>query len=45
MWEYLSLEEYFMVEEKFNEKVFSRITIEKQWKNKHEKVFSIESKE
>ena len=34
-------------EEKFNEAGagFSSITITKQWKNKHEKVFSIESKE
>ena len=43
MWEDLSLEEYVMGEEKFNEKGagFSSITI----KNKHEKVFLIESKE
>ena len=43
----LSLEEYVMGEEKFNEKGsgFSSITIKKKWKNKHEKVFSIESKE
>ena len=33
--------------EKFNEKGagFSSITIKKQWKNKHENVFSNESKE
>ena len=48
IWEDLSLEQYFMGEEKFNEKgaEFSSITIKKkQWKYKHEKVFSIESKE
>ena len=47
MWEDLSLEEYVMGEEKLNEKgaEFSSITIKKQSKNKHEKVFSIESKE
>ena len=48
IWEDLSLEEYFMGEEKFNEKGagLSSITIKKkQWKYKHEKVFSIESKE
>ena len=48
MWEDLSLEEYAMEEEKLYEKGagFSSITIKKkQWKNKHEKVFSIESKE
>ena len=42
IWEDLSLEEYFMGEEKFNEKGagFSSITIKKkQWKCKHEKVF------
>ena len=46
MWEDLSLEEYIRGEEKFNEKgaAFSSITIKKQWKNKHEKVFTIESK-
>ena len=33
-------------EEKFNEKGsgFSKTTIKKQWKNKHEKVFSIKEK-
>ena len=38
MWEDLSLEEFVMGEEKFNEKAtgFSSITIKKQWKNKHE---------
>ena len=44
----LSLEEYFMGEEKFNGKGagLSSITIKKkQWKYKHGKVFSIESKE
>ena len=47
MWEDLSLEKYVMGEQKFNEKGsgFSKITIKKQWKNKHGKVFSIESKE
>ena len=50
MLEDLSSEKYIMGEEKFNEKGagFSSITIyikKKQWKNKHEKVFSIESKE
>ena len=47
MWEDISLEEYFMGEEKFNEKGagISSITIKKQWKYKHEKNFSIESKE
>ena len=48
MWKDLSLEEYVMGEEKFNEKGagFSSISIKKkQWKNKHEKVFSTESKE
>ena len=47
MWEDLSLEEYVMGVEIFNEKGagFSSITIKKkQWKNKHENVFSIESK-
>ena len=43
----LSLDEYVMGEEKFNEKGagFSSITIKKKRKNKHEEVFSIESKE
>ena len=48
MWEDLSLEEYVMGEEKFNEKGagFSSITIKKNnGKYKHEKVFSIESRE
>ena len=47
MWEDLSLDEYVMGEEKFNEKGagFSTITIKKTLKNKHETVFSIESKE
>ena len=47
MLEDLSFEEYFMGEEKFNEKDagLSSIAIKKQWKYKHEKVFSIESKE
>ena len=48
IWEDLSLEEYFIGEEEFNEKGagFSSITIKKkQSKYKHEKVFSIESKE
>ena len=47
MWEDLSLEEFVMEEEKFNEggAGFSSITIKKQRKNKHENVFSIESKE
>ena len=46
MWEDLSLEKYVMGEHKFNEKGtgFSKITI-KKIKNKHGKVFSIESKE
>ena len=43
MWEDLSLEEYVMGEEKFNEKGagFSSITIKKQQKNKHEKVIQL----
>ena len=48
MWEDLSLEKYVMGEQKFNEKGggFSKITIKKkQWKNKHGKILSIESKE
>ena len=47
MLEDLSLEESVMGEEKFNEKGagFSSITIRKQRKNKHENVFSIESKD
>ena len=47
MWEDLSLEKYVMGEQKFNEKGagFSKITIKTQSKNKHGKVFSIESKE
>ena len=48
MWEDLSLEKYVMGEQKFNEKGagFSKITIKKNnEKNKHGKVFSIESKE
>ena len=48
IWKDLSLEEYFIGEEKFNEKGagFSSITNKKkQWKYKHEKAFSIESKE
>ena len=49
MWEDLLLEKYVMGEEKCNEKGagFSSNAIKKkkQWKNKHEKVFSTESKE
>ena len=47
MWEDLSLEEYVMGDEKISEKGagFCSITIRKQWKNKHENVFSIEIKE
>ena len=48
MWKDLSLEEYVMGEEKFNKRGarFSSITIKKNNQtNKHEKVFSIESKE
>ena len=48
MWEDLSLKKYVTGEDKFNEKgaEFSSITIKKkQWKNKHEKVVSIEGKE
>ena len=47
LWEDFSFEEYVIGEEKFNEKGagFSSITIKKQWKNKHENVFSNESKE
>ena len=48
MWVDLSLDEYVKGEEKFNEGgvEFSSIIInKKQWKNKHEKVFSTESKE
>ena len=47
-WEDLSLEKYVMGEEKFNEKGagFSSIVIKKKRrKYKHEKVFSVESKE
>ena len=45
IWEDLSVEKYVMGEQKFNEKGagFSKITIKKQWKNKHGKVFSIGS--
>ena len=47
MREDLSFEKYFMGEEELNEKgaEFSSITIKKQGKTKHEKFFSIESKE
>ena len=47
MWEDVSLENYVTGEEKFHEKgtEFSSINIKKQPKNKHEKVFSIESNE
>ena len=47
MWEDFSLEEFVLEEEKFNEggARFSSNTIKKQQKNKHEKVFSTESKE
>ena len=50
MWEDLSLEEYFMGEEKFNEKGagFSSISIKKKKNDENiymKKVFSIESKE
>ena len=46
MWEDLLLEEHVMGEEKFNEKGagFSSITIKKQWKYKHEKVFQLKVK-
>ena len=47
MWEDLSLEEYVMGEETFNEKGagFSSITIKKNNEKINMKVFSIESKE
>ena len=47
IWEDLSLEEYVMKEEKFNEKGmgFSSITIKKHEKINMKKFFSIESKE
>ena len=47
MCEDLSLEGYVIREEEFNVKGagLSSIAIKKQWKNKHEKVLSTESKE